>query len=51
MVGYWTVADKRFATRQTEDVSIIWAARRSRTYDGRGVGDIRDHVQFNLCTK
>lgn len=35
MVGYWTVADERFSTRQTGDVSIIRAARRSSTYDKR----------------
>lgn len=34
MAGYWTVADQHFATRQTEDVSIIGAARRSATCDG-----------------
>lgn len=34
MAGYWTVADQHFATRQTEDVSIIRAARRSATCDG-----------------
>lgn len=34
MAGYWTVADQHFATRQTEDVSIIGAARRSATCNG-----------------
>lgn len=34
MAGYWTVADRHFATRQTEDVSIIRAAPRSATCDG-----------------
>lgn len=33
MAGYWTVADQHFATRQTEDVSIIRAAQRSVTCD------------------
>lgn len=51
MAGYWTVADEHFATRQTEDVSIIWDAWRSSTYDKQRAGDIRDHVQFNLRTK
>ena len=35
MAGYWTVADERFSTRQTGDVSIIRAALRSSTYDKR----------------
>lgn len=34
MAAYWTVADQHFAARQTEDVSIIGAARRSATCDG-----------------
>lgn len=34
MAGYWTVADQHFATKQTEDVSIIQAAQRSVTCDG-----------------
>lgn len=42
MAGYWTVADQHFATRQTEDVSIIRAARRSATCDG-----VEGHE--NLC--
>lgn len=53
MAGYWTVEDERLTARQTEgDVSIIGGARGSPTCDRRGgLADIRDHVQFNLCTR
>ncbi|TNN40057.1 hypothetical protein EYF80_049771 [Liparis tanakae] len=49
MAGYWTVADERFAARQTGDVSIIRAARGSATYAGAPSPEtFRDRVQFNL---
>ena len=33
-----------------DDVSIIFLARRSLTYDSRSSRNIRNHVQFNLYT-